>query len=144
MAQTFPTSPQIIYETLSGDAEFMSYVGEYKFKGNTNPIPALSVVTPGADLPSTRKVTGVEAVIQDAGAVSTTHYYNSSVQVTTWPIFLILWDPGTGTELQGATSRILQLFSHAEAIQVVATSDGLGAMVQNKVMIRSDRPILDR
>ena len=122
----------------------MSYVGEYKFRGNTDPVPSISVVTPGADLPATRKVSGLEVVIQDAGEVKSTQYYNSSVQVTTWPVFLILWDPATGTQLQGATNRIMQLFPGSEAIQVVATADGIGAMVQNKCMIKSNMPILDR
>ena len=120
----------------------MSYVGQYKFRSNSSTTPAISVLTPGADLPATRKVTGLEVVIQDAGAVKSTLYYNSSVQVTTWPVFLIVWEPATGDELQGATNRIMKLFPGAEAIQVVATSDGLGAMVQNKVMIKSDMPIL--
>lgn len=122
----------------------MIHVGEYKFRGNTDALPAISVVTPGADLPATRKVSGLEVVIQDAGEVKSTQYYNSSVQVTTWPVFLILWTPATGTQMQGATNRIMQLFPGSEAIQVVATSDGIGAMVQNKVMIKSNMPILDR
>lgn len=122
----------------------MSYVGEYKFRGNTDPLAAISVVTPGADIPAARKVSGLEVIVQDAGEVSSTQYYNSSVQVTEWPVFLVLWDPGSGTQLQGATNRMLQLFPGAKAIQVVATADGLGALVQNKVMIKSNMPILDR
>ena len=122
----------------------MSFVGEYKFRGNSDPLAAISVVTPGADIPAARRVSGLEVVIQDAGEVSSTQYYNSSVQVTTWPVFLILWEPATGAELQGATNRVLELFTGSKAIQVVATADGLGAMVQNKIMIKSNMPILDR
>lgn len=120
----------------------MSFVGQYSFRENSDALSAIAVVTPGADLPATRRVSGLEVVIQDAGEVKSTFYYNSSVQVTTWPVFLILWEPGTGNELQGATNRILKLFPGAEALQVVATADGIGAMVQNKVMIKSNMPIL--
>ena len=120
----------------------MSYVGTYNFRQNAESLDAISVVTPGANLPATREVEGLEVVIHDAGEVKSDLYYDSSVQVTTWPVFLILWEPGTGTEFQKATERILAIFPGAEAIQVVAVSDGLGAMVQNKIMIKSNMPIL--
>ena len=61
MSQTFPTSAQVIYETLSNYTEFVDLLGSYKFKGGQT-ATALSIVTPGEDLPSLRKVSGLSAL----------------------------------------------------------------------------------
>ena len=66
MAQQFPTSAQVIYDILVADPTFSGLIGTYTFKaGQTS--PAISIVTPGTDIPSLRKVRGVECVIQDTG-----------------------------------------------------------------------------
>ena len=86
MAQSFPTSAQVIYETLSTDSNFTDLLGTYNFKGGGGPIDAISVVTAGADIPSLRNVEGVECVIQDAGNSVLQEYYGSTVVVTTWSV----------------------------------------------------------
>ena len=150
MAQSFPTSAQVIYETLSTDSNFTNLLGTYNFKGGGGPIDgfyclwvsAISVVTAGADIPSLRNVEGVECVIQDAGNSTLQEYYGSTVVVTTWSVFLIAWGEATGADLQAAAEVALKRFGGSEMVQTVATSDGLGSLVQTKLLIKSNMPIL--
>ena len=143
MAQTFPTSAQVIYDTLTADAQFMSLLGEYDFKANSSPIPAIAVVTAGEDLPALRNVSGVECVIQDAGDTTMRSYLTSSpTSKTRWSVFLVSWEPSRGSDLQAAADRITQRFVGASSVQTVATTDGLGSLVQTKVEIMSDMPII--
>ena len=140
--QTFPTSAQVIYDTLAADATFLSYLGSYDFKTGQGPIPALSVISAGEDLPSLRNVEGVECIIQDAGNVSQRNYLTNDLDlVTSWSVFLVAWEPSTGADLQVATERVLRRFNGASAMQTVATTDGLGSLVQNKIMISSDNAV---
>lgn len=140
--QNFPTSAQVIYNTLSNDSNFTDLLGTYNFKSGSGPIDAISVVTAGADMPSIRNVDGVECIIQDAGNSVQQQYYNSSVIVTTWSVFLVAWGTATGADLQSAAEVALRRFSGAEMLQTVATSDGLGSLVQTKILIKSNMPIL--
>lgn len=140
--QSFPTSAQVIYETLSTDSNFTNLLGTYNFKGGGGPIDAISVVTAGADIPSLRNVEGVECVIQDAGNSVLQEYYGSTVVVTTWSVFLIAWGEATGADLQAAAEVALKRFGGSEMVQTVATSDGLGSLVQAKLLIKSNMPIL--
>lgn len=144
MAQNFPTTAQAVYDTLNADATFTGYLGTYNFKSGTGPIPAMSIVTPGGDLPSLRSVEGLECVIQDAGDTQQFPYLSGDQAriSTTWSVFLVCWEPSNGQSLQIATERILQTFLGSKAVQTVATSTGLGSLVQNKIMIRSDMPIV--
>ena len=142
MAQSFPTSAQIIYDTLSSDSNFTDLLGTYNFKSGSGPIDAISVVTAGADMPSIRNVDGVECIIQDAGNSTQQQYYGSSVVVTTWSVFLVAWGTATGADLQEAANVALKRFAGSDMIQTVATSDGLGSLVQTKIMIKSNMPIL--
>lgn len=142
MAQTFPTSAQIVYEILEADAELMSIIGTYKFRAGQT-LDAISVVTAGEDIPALRKVEGVECIIQDTGEIRQQQKYQEIDLVTTWSIFLISWEPSTGADLQRATERILRRFLGARAIQVVSTTDGLGSLVQNKILVESNMPILE-
>lgn len=142
MAQSFPTSAQVIYETLSTDSNFMDLLGTYDFKGGSGPIDAISVVTAGADIPSLRNVEGVECVILDAGDSVLQEYYGSTVIVTTWNLFLVAWGTATGADLQAAAEVALKRFAGSEMVQTVATSDGLGSLVQTKIFIKSNMPIL--
>ena len=140
--QTFPTSAQVIYDTLAADATFLGLLGSYDFKTGQGPIPALSVISAGEDLPSLRNVEGVECIIQDAGNVSQRNYLTNDLDlVTSWSVFLVAWEPSTGADLQTATERILKRFNGASAMQTVATTDGLGSLVQNKIMISSDNAV---
>jgi len=140
--QQFPTSAKVIYDTLSADTDFMALLGEYRFKSGSGPLAALSVVSAGEDLPSIREVTGVECIIQDAGeSVAQNYLTDAPTIVTTWSVFLVAWEPSKGSDLQVAAERMLTRFTGAESIQTVATTDGLGSLVQTKVFIKSNMPI---
>lgn len=142
MSQQFPTSSSVIYNALSTDSSFLALLGEYSFKSNNNPLKALSVVSPGQDLPSLRNVTGVECIIQDVGTSNLQQYLTSSPDVvTSFSIFCIAWEPSTGGDLQGVTDHILRRFVGAASVQVVATPDGLGSLVQSQVIVKSNMPI---
>lgn len=142
MAQVFPTSASAIYDVLSEDSELLSYIGTYNFSNTESPLTALSIVSAGENLPALRNVTGVECIIQDAGNIEAKEFVTGeSEPVTTWSVFLIAWNPSKGSDLQNAALRICELFVGANAIQTVATPDGLGSLVQTKITIRSDQPI---
>ncbi len=141
--QTFPISAQVIYDTLAADTTFTGLLGSYDFKTGQGPITALSIVSAGEDLPSLRNVQGVECIIQDTGDMSSRDYLTSPGDVkTTWSVFLVAWEPSKGVDLHAATQRILNRFQGSMAVQTVATTDGLGALVQTKVLISSENPII--
>ena len=143
MAQIFPTTATVIFDTLVADAEFMSYVGEYEFKAG-QVAPAISKVTPGKDLPSVKTVTGLEVVIHDAaGKIDRKNYLTDDADIDiVWTMFLICWEPATGDDLTQAATRVLRRFSGANAYETVAVADGVGALVQTAIDIPSDMPIL--
>jgi len=142
VAQTFPTSAQVIYDTLVADTDFMAFVGSYKFRAGQT-VPAVSIVTPGQDLPSIEKVSGIEVVIHDAANVRRRDYLTSSSDIIIdWSVFFICWEPATGLELTAAVARAMERFSGSVSFETVAVADGLGAQVQTKLVIRGDMPIL--
>jgi len=142
MAQTFPTSAQVIYDTLAADSGLVALLGSYTFQAG-GAFTALSIVSQGQDLPATRSVSGLECVIQDTGDTRPMNYVSSAADfVVDWQIFLIAWEPATGASLQVATELICSKFADSYSTQTVATSDGLGALVQNKIVIHSNKPIL--
>lgn len=142
MSQQFPTSASAIYEALSADAAFLALLGDYSFKANAAPLKALSVVSPGEDLPSLRTVSGVECIIQDVGVTVAQNYLTDApTMVTSFSIFCIAWQPSTGGDMQLVTNYIMRRFVGAESVQTVATPDGLGALVQSQVIIKSNMPI---
>ena len=143
MAQQFPTTAQAIYDVLAADATFMGLIGTYEFKAGQT-VPAISIVSAGEDMPALRNVTGVECVIQDAGDFTKNEYIsNDAARITVnWSVFLVAWAPAKGSDVQVAAERACSRFLGSQAVQTVAVSDGLGALVQTKVMIRSDMPIL--
>ena len=143
MAQQFPTTAQAIYDVLVADATFMGLLGTYSFKAGQT-LPAISIVTAGEDIPALRNVQGVECVIQDAGNFTKNEYIsNDAARVTIdWSVFLVAWEPAKGSDLQAAAERACSRFLGSQAVQTVATADGLGSLVQTKLMIRSDMPIL--
>ena len=143
MAQTFPTSAQVVYDTLAADATFVGLLGSYDFKTGQGPITALSVVSAGEDLPALRNVQGVECIIQDAGNTTQMPYLTGDMDLTTnWNIFLVAWEPATGADMQAAADRVLRRFQGAQAVQTVATTDGLGSLVQTKIIIKSTMPVI--
>lgn len=143
MAQAFPSTPQIIYDTVSTDATIVSYLGEYTFGSTPNSVPAVSIVTPGADLPNIKTVSGVEIIIHDVADMRRRDYLTDSPDLeTTWNVFVVCWEPATGDQVTAVVRRMMEIFSGATSFQTVATADGIGAMVQTQVMIPSDKPIL--
>ena len=143
MTQQFPITAQVVYDTLVADTTFTSYLGSYRFRGGGE-VAALSIVTPGQDLPAIRKVEGVECIIHDIGDTEQFEYLtNDPARVSvTWSVFLICWEPATGARMQQAVERLLSRFKGSSSLQTVAVADGLGAMVQTKISIRSDMPVL--
>jgi len=143
VAQQFPTTAQAIYDVLAADTTFTSLLGTYEFRAGQQ-ITAISIVTAGEDMPALRNVSGVECVIQDAGDFTKSEYIsNDAARVTVnWSVFLVAWEPAKGADLQAAAERACSRFLGSQAVQTVATADGLGSLVQTKVMIRSDMPIL--
>ena len=143
MAQQFPTSAQVIYDTLVADSTFTDLLGAYEFRaGQTT--TAISIVSAGEDMPALRNVSGVECIIQDAGDFTRNEYISDDAARLTinWSVFLVAWEPAKGSDLQVAAERACSRFLGSQAIQTVATSDGLGSLVQTKLIIRSDMPIL--
>lgn len=142
MSQQFPTSAQVIYDTLAADATFVDLLGTYSFKAGQAGT-ALSIVSAGQDLPSLRKVSGVECLIQDAGDITIKEYFSNDepYSIVRWSLFLVSWEPSTGSDLQLAAEHLCKRFVGATSIQTVATTDGLGSLVQTKVFIQSDKPI---
>lgn len=143
MAQQFPTSAQVIYDVLAADTEFTNLLGTYEFRaGQTT--TALSIVSAGEDMPALRNVQGVECIIQDAGDFTKNEYIsNDAARLTvSWSVFLVAWEPVKGSDVQAAAERACSRFLGSQAIQTVATADGLGSLVQTKLIIRSDMPVL--
>lgn len=142
MAQNLASSPEIIYNTLLNDSTFMAEVGTYTFKSGTS-LPSISVVTPGSDLPAVSKQTGVEVVIHDIGDMNTRKYLTSNPDIVyIWKVFLIVWEPATGADVQAAVTRIGEIFPLASSLDVFATGTNLGVAFQTQVRIPSDCPIL--
>jgi hypothetical protein len=142
MSQTFPTSAQVIFNKLVADTTFMALLGQYKFEHAASPVAAISIISPGADLPALRNVSGLECIIQDVGSVSSNEYISGDPDfLTIWNVFIVAFEPATGASVHNAVIRVCQLFVGANSVETVSVVDGLGAIVQTKIEIRSDRPI---
>ena len=142
MAQQLPTSAQVVYETLMADTIFPSLVGEYTFKAGQT-APAVSIVTPGQDLPSIKEINGIEVVIHDAADVKRRDYLTTASDIyIDWKVFFICWEPAKGIDLTAAVSRAMQRFAGSTSFETVAVADGLGAQVQTMLVIKGDMPIL--
>lgn len=142
MAQVFPSTPQIIYDTLVADSVFTNAVGSYEFKGNSAPVPAVTITTPGVDLPSVKSVTGIEVIIHDTADFRRIDKFDSSDLIADWTVFVICWEPATGDDMNVIVKRIMEIFSGATSYQTVAVSSGIGANVQTSINIPADKPIL--
>jgi hypothetical protein len=135
MAQSFATTPQRIYNVLANDVTFAGYLGTYTFS-NGSTSNSLVILTPGEKLPQLSSQVGLECIIHDSGDVSRKDYVNDvSDFLTTWKLFLIVWDGATGSDLDAAVKRIMHLFYGSTSIETLATAEGLGARVQTMVMI---------
>lgn len=141
MSQVFPDTPGVIYRLLDADSEFLSYIGSYKFT-NGQVRNAISMLTPGANIPGVQEVTGVECIIHDISNIRRVDYLtDSSTLINEWKVFLVAWDPATGEDVNNAARRIMDLFRGATSTQTVKTSEGLNARVQTVVTIPSNRPL---
>ena len=121
----------------------MDLLGTYSFRAGQT-LPSISIVSAGEDMPALRNVTGVECIIQDTGDFTRNEYLTGDAARLTinWSVFLVAWEPAKGVNLQAAAQRACSRFLGSEAVQTVATADGLGSLVQTKLIIRSDMPIL--
>lgn len=141
MAQTFPENPEVIYATLAADTTFTDLLGEYIFIGG-QASQAMSIQSPGGDIPGINKITGLECIIHDAADLRRRQFYGSTNIETTWRVFLICWEPSNGDTMVAAATRVMEIFGGSTAVETVAVADGLGAKVQTMVQIPSDMPIL--
>ena len=141
MAQQFPTTPQVVYDTLVADATFMSFIGQYTFAAGSV-LSAVSIVSPGQDLPGLKKITGLECVIHDAADVKRTDYLDSVDATVDWRVFLISWGPSNGYTMTQAAKRLVNIFGGCRTYETVAVADGLGALAQTMAQIPSNQPIL--
>ena len=141
MAQTFPTSPEIIYNTLVADGQFTALLGSYQFPGGETTL-SMAITSPGANLPALRKVSGIECIIHDAADIRRRDYLSGpSDLIPVWSVYLICWPPSDGGTMTNATKRIMEIFHGSASFETVAVSSGLGALVQTMVTIPSDMPI---
>lgn len=139
MTQQHASSPEVIYNVLTADSSFMSLVGTRTFKTGNTVIDAISIITPGAELPAVKSISGLEVVIHDISDLKRRDYITNDVDiVTTWRIFLLAWPGATGVTLGNAARRMMQLFSNATTIETSPTSDGLGSIAQLLVLVPSD------
>ena len=139
MTQQHASSPEVIYNVLTTDSDFMDLVGSRVFKVGNTTLDAISIVTPGADLPQVKSTTGLEVVIHDVSDLGRRNYITNNVDITTtWRVFLLAWQGATGSTLNDAARRIMELFSKATTIETSPTADGLGSIAQLLVLIPSD------
>ena len=143
MAQSFASTPEVIFNALTADATFSSYIGTYTFvEGNTQ-VDSITILTPGADLPQLKSQSGLEVIIHDAGDIVRHDWLtDTSEAVISWKVFLIIWPPANGTTMSLAAKRMIEMFSKATSIETLATAQGLGSLVQTMVTIPSDSVIL--
>ena len=141
MNQIYPDTPGVIYRILDADPEFSSYIGTYKF-ANNQVENAISMLTPGSNIPGVQSVAGVECIIHDISDVKRIDFLtDSSTLINEWKVFLVAWDPATGEDLNNAVRRIMELFLGATSMQTVRTSEGFDARVQTVVTIPSNQPL---
>jgi hypothetical protein len=139
--QQLVTSPEVIYDTLTGDATFMNYVGSYIFADGATVLDSISVLSPGQDLPQLKSITGMEVVIHDIGQINRIDYISdASSSLVTWRIYLIAWPPANGATLTAAMRRIIERFSGARSIvipidQIDVVGQQLGAVTQILITI---------
>lgn len=143
MAQQFPKTAQAIYDAIAADVTIMEKLGTYTFRGANDSVPSISIVSPGEDLPALRNVEGVEIVCHDVGDTMPITYVTDAPDIRTdFSVFVIAWAPKKGGDVQEVVNLIIQKFGGSRSYETVAVADGLGALVQTKIVIRSDMPIL--
>lgn len=140
--QTRVTSALDIYNTLADDSTFMSYVGDYTFKGGSTST-ALSIITPGKALPNLGDVQGLEVIIHDAGRAGRIDYLtNPSDALITYQVYLLLWEPANGDTLNNASTRIIEAFSGTNVLQIVPIKENKNILVQSLAEIPNNAAIM--
>jgi len=110
-------------------------LGTYTFKGGSTS-DSIAILTPGQQLPLLESQVGLECIIHDAGDVKRKDFVNDDSKfLTTWKLFLVVWDPATGSTLDAAVKRIMYLFYGSTSVETLSTVQGLRARVQTMVMI---------
>lgn len=138
VSQTFATTPETIYNVLANDPTFSGLLGTYTFSGGST-TDSIAILTPGQQLPMLESQVGLECIIHDSGDITRRDFVNDNANfLTTWKVFLIVWDPATGTALDTAVKRLMHLFNGSTSIETLATAQGLRARVQTMVMIPED------
>lgn len=140
MGQDRVTSPGAIYDALSDDTEFMSYVGEYVFVNSNNTLPSICVTTPNIPIPNLKDVLGLEVLIHDIASISRIDYLtDASNALATYEIYLILWTgvngATSGANLTNAASRIVEMFSGARSILTVPVNKTPNVAIQMVVRV---------
>ena len=143
MAQSKADSPEAIYDVLVDDTEFAALIGNYSFVGQSTPIDSISVLSPNEKLPQLSSQEGLEVIIHDVGEVRRADYLtNASEAIINWKVYLIAWPNANGGTITAATKRMVEIFSNAVAVEVIATPNEIGALVQNVVLIPSNAAIM--
>lgn len=143
MAQQKVDTPEVIYDTLIADETFMDLVGTRTFKIGDTQIDAISIVTPGEDLPAIKDQVGLEVVIHDISQLTRNQYITNEIDITTtWKVFLLAWPGSNGNTLNDAARRIMQIFTKAVTLETNPTPTGLGSIAQLLVLIPSDSVVL--
>lgn len=135
MPQSFANTPELIYNVLANDPLITNRLGEYTFVGGTT-YPSIALLTPGQSLPNLEAQEGLECIIHDSGDVTRKDYLSgSSDLMTLWKVFVIVWDPATGSDLDFVVKRIMHLFYGSTSIETLSVAQGARARVQTMVLI---------
>lgn len=143
MTQSRITSANDIYDVLSNDTEFMSYVGQYKFSNGATS-SSLSIVTPGRGLTDLYDCNGLEVIIHDASSRVTRMDFltDESISMMTYQVFLLLWEPALGDVMNNASNRIIKCFSNTNVLRTVPMTDNKNILVQSIAEISSNAVVL--
>ena len=143
MAQLKADSPEVIYDTLVDDTEFAALVGSYVFVGQATAVDSISILSPNEKLPQLSSQTGLEVIIHDVGETRRVDYLTDpSEAVISWKVYLIAWPGADGGTITAATKRMIEIFSNATGVEVIATPNEIGALVQNVVLIPSNAAVM--
>ena len=143
MAKLKADSPEVIYDTLVDDTQFAALVGSYVFVGQATAVDSISILSPNEKLPQLSSQTGLEVIIHDVGETRRVDYLTDpSEAVISWKVYLIAWPGADGGTITAATKRMIEIFSNATGVEVIATPNEIGALVQNVVLIPSNAAIM--
>lgn len=142
MAQDRVITPLDIYDTLAANTTFLNNIGDYTFTdGTTN--TAFSIITPSRQLPNITSVSGLEVLIHDTGIPVRQDYLTDQSDILmTYQLFLIVWEPATGQQLNTASTEVMRTFSGAELIRTVPQATNESLLVQNLIQIPKNAAIM--